>query len=59
MIYFVEQEICVSNSLYEILSVVYMLAVLTLVEANTLLVPQQYPGSSDRIVSTGIDNLEF
>ncbi|XP_057530874.1 uncharacterized protein LOC130809214 [Amaranthus tricolor] len=47
-----KQEICVSNSLYEILSVVYMLAVLTLVEANTLLVPQQYPGSSDRIVST-------
>lgn len=46
------QEICVSNSWYEVLSVVYMLAVLTLVEANMLLVPQQYTGSSDRIVST-------
>ncbi|KAL2939617.1 Geranylgeranyl transferase type-2 subunit alpha [Bienertia sinuspersici] len=29
-----------------------MLAVLTLVEANTLLVPKLYPGSFDRIVST-------
>lgn len=46
------QEICVSNTWFEALSVVYMLAVLTLVEANMLLVPKQYTGSSDRIVST-------
>ncbi|KNA11519.1 hypothetical protein SOVF_134480 [Spinacia oleracea] len=46
------QEICASNTWYEVLSVVYMLAVLTLIEANMLLVPKQYTGSSDRIVST-------
>ncbi|XP_021756056.1 uncharacterized protein LOC110721211 isoform X3 [Chenopodium quinoa] len=46
------QEICVSNTWYEVLSVVYMMAVLTLVEANMLLVPKQYTGSTDRIVST-------
>ncbi|KAK9678101.1 hypothetical protein RND81_11G188300 [Saponaria officinalis] len=46
------QEICVSNSWFEVLSVVYMLAVLTLVEANILLVPKHCANSSERIVST-------
>ncbi|XP_074275172.1 uncharacterized protein LOC141599145 isoform X2 [Silene latifolia] len=47
-----KQEICVSNSWFEVLSVVYMLAVLTLVEANMMLVPKHYTNSSDRIVPT-------
>ncbi|KAH9625630.1 hypothetical protein KSS87_019990 [Heliosperma pusillum] len=47
-----KQEICVSNSWFEVLSVVYMLAVLTLVEANMMLVPKHYTHSSDRTVSS-------
>lgn len=46
------QETCISSSWFELLCVVYTLAVLTLVEANMLLIPKQYAGSSDRIVST-------
>ncbi|KAL9246060.1 hypothetical protein vseg_019642 [Gypsophila vaccaria] len=46
------QEICITNTWFEVLSVVYMLAVLTLVEANILLVPKHDIHSSDRTVST-------
>lgn len=49
---FRRQETCIPSSWFELLSVVYMLGVLTLVEANKLLIPEQYTGSSDRIVST-------
>ena len=50
---FVEQETCVLSSWFEVLCILYTLAVLTLIEANMLLIPKQYAGSSDRIVSTG------
>lgn len=46
------QESSVLSSWFEVLCVVYTLAVLTLIEANMLLIPKQYAGSSDTIVST-------
>ncbi|KAJ8433203.1 hypothetical protein Cgig2_004335 [Carnegiea gigantea] len=39
----------VLSSWFEVLCVVYTLAVLTLIEANMLLIPKQYAGSSDTI----------
>lgn len=47
-------ETCISNSWFELLCVIYMLAVLTLSEANELLIPKDSGESSQRIVS--LDN---
>ncbi|KAJ0052830.1 hypothetical protein Pint_03073 [Pistacia integerrima] len=46
------QETCVANSWFELLSVVHMMAMLTLSEANTLMIPKDYSGSGVRVVST-------
>ncbi|KAK9272193.1 hypothetical protein L1049_002564 [Liquidambar formosana] len=45
------QEICVANSWFELLCVVHMMAMLTLLEANSLLIPKDYSDSGERIVS--------
>ncbi|GFY87134.1 endosomal targeting BRO1-like domain-containing protein [Actinidia rufa] len=45
------QEVCVANSWFEILSVIHMMAMLTLSEANSMLIPKDYSGSSERLVS--------
>ncbi|XP_071725382.1 uncharacterized protein [Rutidosis leptorrhynchoides] len=46
------KETCVENSLFELLSVIHMMAVLTLSEANSIMIPKDYSGSGIRIVST-------
>lgn len=45
------QEICVANSWFEILSVIHMMAMLALTEANSMLIPKDHSGSSERLVS--------
>lgn len=46
------REICVANSWFELLFVVYMIAILTFSEANSLMIPKDYSGSGIRVVST-------
>ncbi|GMH06876.1 hypothetical protein Nepgr_008716 [Nepenthes gracilis] len=46
------QETCISNSWFDILYVIYMLAILTLSEADSLLIPRGYSASSERMVSS-------
>ncbi|KAM7280847.1 hypothetical protein ACFE04_007981 [Oxalis oulophora] len=46
------QETCVANSLFELLSVIHMMAVLTLSEANSVMIPKDYSGTGVRIIST-------
>ncbi|OWM70716.1 hypothetical protein CDL15_Pgr014389 [Punica granatum] len=47
------QETSVSNSRFELLSVVHMMAMVTLLEANTLMIPEDQSGNSDvRTVSS-------
>ncbi|XP_017975101.1 PREDICTED: BRO1 domain-containing protein BROX homolog isoform X2 [Theobroma cacao] len=46
------QETCVANAWFELLSVVHMMAMLTLSEADTLMIPKDYSGSGFRVVST-------
>lgn len=48
------QETCVANAWFELLSVVHMMAMLTLSEADTLMIPKDYSGSGFRVVSTGL-----
>ena len=48
-----EQENSVADSWFEMLSVVHMMAMLTLSEANLLLIPKDSTGSGIRVVSTG------
>ncbi|XP_010660700.1 uncharacterized protein LOC100246380 isoform X1 [Vitis vinifera] len=45
------QETNVANSWFELLSIVHMMAVLTLSEANSLLIPKDHSGSGERTVS--------
>ncbi|KAK4845746.1 hypothetical protein QYF36_008648 [Acer negundo] len=47
-----KQESCIANSWFELLSVVHMMAMLTLSEANSLLIPKDYSGSGVRVVSS-------
>ncbi|KAK0589351.1 hypothetical protein LWI29_013105 [Acer saccharum] len=47
-----KQESCIANSWFELLSVVHMMAMLTLSEANLLLIPKDYSGSGVRVVSS-------
>lgn len=42
-----------ANAWFELLSVVHMMAMLTLSEADTLMIPKDYSGSGFRVVSTG------
>ncbi|KAK6928581.1 hypothetical protein RJ641_007172 [Dillenia turbinata] len=48
----VEQQIIIPNSWFEVLSVVHMMAMLTLSEANSLLIPKDQDGSGEKIVSS-------
>lgn len=50
---FDEQEVCIANSWFELLSVVRMMALLTLTEANSMLIPEDYSSSCERAVSAG------
>ncbi|GAB2284129.1 hypothetical protein Dimus_018599 [Dionaea muscipula] len=45
------RETCISSSWYELLSVIYMLAILTLSEANSLLIAEEHSTCSDIRVS--------
>ncbi|CAN0924874.1 hypothetical protein LINGRAHAP2_LOCUS34435 [Linum grandiflorum] len=47
-----KQEANVSNCWFELLSVVHLLAMLTLSEANSLLIPKDHSGSGIRVVSS-------
>lgn len=44
---------CVANSWFEVLSVVHMMAMLALSEADTVMIPKDHSGSSIRTVSSG------
>ncbi|XP_059669936.1 uncharacterized protein LOC132315613 [Cornus florida] len=46
-----QQEICVANSWFELLSVIHLMAMLTLTEANSMLIPKDHPDSCERVVS--------
>ncbi|KAK9038212.1 hypothetical protein V6N11_023095 [Hibiscus sabdariffa] len=46
------QETSVANAWFELLSVVHIMAMLTLSEADTLMIPKDYSGSGFRVVST-------
>ncbi|CAL1398526.1 unnamed protein product [Linum trigynum] len=46
------QEAGLSNCWFELLSVVHMMAMLTLAEANSLMIPKDYSGSGLRLVSS-------
>ena len=48
-----EQENSVANSLFELLSVIHMIAMLNLSEANRLMIPKDRSGSGIRVVSSG------
>ncbi|XP_008231049.1 PREDICTED: uncharacterized protein LOC103330284 [Prunus mume] len=47
-----KQEACVANSWFEVLSVVHLMAVLTLSEADILMIPHDHSGSGIRTVSS-------
>ncbi|XP_052196581.1 uncharacterized protein LOC127803951 [Diospyros lotus] len=49
------QEVCVANCWFEILCVIHMMAMLTLTEANSMLIPKHRLGSSERLVSADCD----
>ncbi|XP_057982604.1 uncharacterized protein LOC131167747 [Malania oleifera] len=44
------QETCIANSWFELLSVVHMMAILTLSEVNSLLIPKDHSECGERIV---------
>uniref|UniRef100_A0A7N0VBM1 BRO1 domain-containing protein n=1 Tax=Kalanchoe fedtschenkoi TaxID=63787 RepID=A0A7N0VBM1_KALFE len=46
------QEVCVANSWFEVLSVVHMMAMVSLAESNLLLIPKGQATSGERVVST-------
>lgn len=47
------QERAVASVWFEILSVIHLMSMLTLSEANALMIPRDYSGSGVRVVSTG------
>ncbi|KAF5748671.1 hypothetical protein HS088_TW04G00629 [Tripterygium wilfordii] len=47
-----KQETPVANSWFELLSVLHMMAMLTLSEANSLMIPKDYSGNGVRVVSS-------
>lgn len=51
-----------ANSWFELLSVIHLMAMLTLAEADSLMIPKDHSGSGIRIVSSGpyiLIHLEF
>ncbi|KAF7819367.1 BRO1 domain-containing protein BROX-like protein [Senna tora] len=46
------QDSCVANAWFEVLSAVHLMAMLTLSEADSLLIPQDHSGSGIRVVSS-------
>lgn len=48
------QETSIASSWYELLSVVHMMAMLSLSEANTILIPKDGIDTSERMVSEGL-----
>ncbi|XP_062151695.1 uncharacterized protein LOC133860069 isoform X3 [Alnus glutinosa] len=46
------QETCVASSWFELLSVVHLMATLTLSEADSLMIPKDHSGSGIRVVSS-------
>nr|XP_023923619.1 uncharacterized protein LOC112035022 isoform X3 [Quercus suber] len=46
------QETCIANSWFEVLSVVHLMAMLTLLEADSLMIPKDHSGSGIRVVSS-------
>ncbi|KAL5581429.1 hypothetical protein UlMin_013871, partial [Ulmus minor] len=46
------QEISVANSWFELLSVIHLMAMLTLSEADSLMIPKDHSGSGMRVVSS-------
>lgn len=50
---FDEQEVCVANCWFEVLSVIHMMASLTMKEANSMLIPEDYSTSCEKAVSAG------
>ncbi|KAM2203704.1 hypothetical protein ACFX1S_023438 [Malus domestica] len=47
-----KQEACAANSWFEVLSVLHLMAMLTLSEADTLMIPLDHSGSTTRTVSS-------
>lgn len=47
------QETCIANLWFELLSVVHLMAMLTLSEADSLMIPKDHSGSGSRVVSSG------
>lgn len=47
------QDSCVANAWFEVLSAVHLMAMLTLSEADSLLIPKDHSGSGIRVVSSG------
>ncbi|KAK7826693.1 hypothetical protein CFP56_031998 [Quercus suber] len=45
-------ETCIANSWFEVLSVVHLMAMLTLLEADSLMIPKDHSGSGIRVVSS-------
>ena len=43
-----------ANSWFELLSVVHLMAMLTLSEADSLMIPKDHSGSGIRVVSSGL-----
>lgn len=48
------QECCLASAWYEVLSVVHMMAMLALFEANLTLIPKNAQAGSERKVSEGL-----
>jgi hypothetical protein len=54
MFFFLIQECCLASAWYEVLSVVHMMAMLALFEANLLLIPKSSQGGGERKVAEGL-----
>ena len=48
------QEISIANSWFELLSVIHLMAMLTMSEADSLMIPKDHSGSGIRTVSSGL-----
>lgn len=48
------QETCIANSCYELLSVLHMMALLTLMEASLKMMPEDCSSSGEMVVAAGL-----
>ena len=48
------QETCLASAWYEVLSVVHLMAMLSLLQANLMLVPKQSSDEGERKISEGL-----